>query len=1018
MPQALVPIISAIGAAIGGTVGAGLIMYAGAIATGVFIAGTLALSQYQKRKQERAARSQFDAAQVDRLSNLPLTVAPRELVVGRLRKGGVPFFRASVGQFNETFVMTIALAAHEIDGVESIYFNDEPMWVDGSGNVLSEPYARSILRTGSASMLGPSVMLPVAPISAQVVRQSGNGAETLWEQVPSTLTGATVTIGSYDPGSNYTVSYQWYETLSFARVYWHLGTPGQAADARLQSYFPGGWTAAHRADGVAYLVCEFDYDETAFPSGLPSVSAVIRGAKAYDPRTGLTAFTENPSILMRHVLMHPQFGKRAGGFTAAEEARFVAAANACETAIAYDGTNLVHMYRAASVFPFGSAARDALDDLAQAMGGEWAYAAGEFYLRAGVYQAPVATLTDADLAVVQREAGGSVSQSPITIASHRPRNEKINTVVARIWDQAAGYVQTPIMPMRIDSYIAADGAEIAQEVTMPAVFYSWQAFHIAGIMLRDSRDPLTVTLPFKLSAYPIELFDTVNLTLARYGWSAKQFRVLGRTFMPGGYVVLTLKETAAAIYQWGAGYVPNGYASNSNLPRPWDIQPPTILSVSSGESELIVQTDGTVVNGVRVTWAPIQDQSILNGGFVEVAYLLWPYDAWRTIQVPGSDTSAVITGIQDLAVIGINARTRNSVAISNYGTQVWHTVIGKTEPPPNIETLSIAGSVLSWTMPRRVPDLAGFVFRFHYGTNLDWNTAAALHTGVLTSSPYDLITRPGGVVTIMGKAIDTSGNLSLASVNIVMNLGDAPIANVVEQWDFEALGWPFSEQTGWTIVGSDPTANAVDSFYGTDDQSVYGADNDSFYDAGAYSEMVYVTPEISVSSVLAGSVMTLEAVTQGTDVKIDYRLAGPGSMYEEDGASMYGADADPFYGAPGGWTPWPGQIVAANDVYQFRVTIGAGVEQGVIESLILTIDAPDIEESLADVAISSLGTAIPFSKPFSVIKVINATLQTNGSGAITVETDKTVPLVPVIRAFNAAHTAVSGATADIVIRGY
>lgn len=33
------------------------------------------------------------------------------------------------------------------------------------------------------------------------------------------------------------------------------------------------------------------------------------------------------------------------------------------------------------------------------------------------------------------------------------------------------------------------------------MFYAGQAYHIAGIMLRDSRDPLTLTLSFKLSAY-------------------------------------------------------------------------------------------------------------------------------------------------------------------------------------------------------------------------------------------------------------------------------------------------------------------------------------------------------------------------------------------------------------------------------------------------------------------------------------------------------------------------------------
>lgn len=1024
MPQFLVPVISAIGAAVGGLAGAGLIMYAGAIAYGITLVGAIALSQYQKRKQERAARAQFDAAQVDRLVNLPLTVGPRELVVGRLRKGGVPFFRSSWGPFKDTWIQCTAIAAHEIDAVEQVYFNETPVSIDGSGNVTTAPYARDNRVSGSENMQSTSIVLPHTPIAETVTVLAT--PSTVGQDSPTpfrpefTLSGSTVSIASLEPGWNYTVSYQWINTTFFARVFTHLGSPSQTADARLKAYFPE-WTDAHRAQGVAYLLCEFIYDETAFPSGLPNVTALVRGAKCYDPRSGLTQWTENPAVMMRHILTHPQFGKRSA-ISAAEDARISAAANDCDTAFSYTGADSVQMYRAACVFPFGSPARDALDDLAQSMGGEWAYSAGEFYLHAGVYKTTVINLFDADLAVVQRSDGGSVSQTPITINTHRPRNEKINTVVARIWDQAAGYVQTPISPLRVDAYVTADGAEISQEVVMPAVFYAYQAYHIAGIMLRDSRDPLTITLPFKLSAYPVEMFDTVTLVLSRYGWGAgKHFRVIGRAFMPGGYILLTLKETAPEIFQWGAGFVPGGYADNSGLPRPWDIQAPTITSITSGESDLIVQSDGTIINGVRVAWTPTQDASVREGGSVEIQTHRHGIDpVWRTTTAPGNETQVVVPGYSDLAFIAVRVRFRTQLAVSDWSLQQYHQVIGKTEPPPNIESLTIAGSVLSWSMPRRVPDMAGVIFRFHYGQNFDWGSAAPLHDGIVTESPWEPERRPGGVVTIMGKAIDTSGNVSAATANIVMNLGDPSIANIVEQWDFDALSWPFEvgSQSGWTLVSGKPTADALDSFFGTDDQSFFGADTESFFEAGAYAQMVYVTNQISVSSALAGSIMTLQVEAQGVDLRVEYRLAGSTPFFGQDGDSFYGPDADSFYESPGAWLSWPGQIVADRDVYQFRVTIGAGPTQGILQSMILTIDAPDLEESIADLPISSTGTALPYAKPFTSIKTIQAQLQANGSGAETVEIDKSVALAPVIKAYNSAHTAVSGATADIVIRGY
>lgn len=1019
MPQAIVGVIGYIAGAVAGST---LVAYA------VSLVGTLALSMQQKKKADRLARAQFDAAQVDRLANVPGTVAPRELVLGRVRKGGHVFYRTSVGQYKELFIMCVAVASHEIDGIEQIYFNGQPVELDSNGKVTTAPYGVASKISTKQTLPGPVTVLDHTPIdggaSLKVDRVFVGGAGRT-EVTAFTVDGNVVTITedmTDDPSLPpvvYTAYYQYSGFNSFANVRWHLGSPGQAADGALIQQLGGAWTEAHRAAGVAYLICSFAYNDTAFPSGIPNVTVLVRGAKIYDPRSGTTQFTENPALMMRHVMLHPQFGKRTS-MTADEDARIIAAANACDTGISYTGADFVSMFRASSVFPFGATPRDVLDDLSQAMGGEWAYAAGEYFVRAGVYQLPVMHLTDADLAVVQRGNDGSVSQNAMTISPHRVRNDKVNTVAIRIWDQAANYVQTPITPFRADALVAEDGAELSQEVTMPAVFYAGQAYHIAGIMLRDSRDPLTATLPFKMRAYPLELFDGITLTLDRYGWTNKEFRILSRTFLPDGRVQLTLKETSAAIFSFGAPFVPGGYAPNTGLPRPWDIDPPTITQISSGEDELIVQNDGTVLNGVRVVWTPVADQSIFNGGEIELQYRVLPDGLYRSILVPGDSTETTFTGVDDLALILIRLRSRSSLAVSDWSVEEMHRVIGKTDPPPNIENLSISGSVLTWNLPRRVPDLGGYVFRFHYGNNLDWNSAAALHSGLITESPYDLVTRPGGVVTIMGKAQDTSGNQSQAAAVIVMNLGDPPIANVIEQWDFDALGWPYQagEQSGWTLVGGKPTATALDSLYGTDDQSFYGGDTEPFYDLSAYGQMVYVTEAINVNAALAGSIMTLVAQIEGTDLHIDYRLAGPGSFYGPDNQSFYGPDADPMYEGPGDWKPWPGQLIAENNAYQFRVTIGAGVDRGILQELVLTIDAPDLEEQIADLPIAAGGTLIPYTKSFTLIKTIQATLQANGSGAVTVETTKTSPLAPSVKAFNAAHTAISGATADITLKGY
>jgi hypothetical protein len=771
MPAFVVAGIEMLGAALlgwgAGAIGAAVMFYATEIATAVILAGGLAYSSSQKSKAARAARAAFNASQVDRMVNVASSVAGRELVLGRVRKGGAVFFKGATGTNNDTFVMCLALAAHEIDAVETVYLNDVPVTLDGSGYVQEEPYKMAKLENAQETFSGSSIVLAHVPEPAIVVvtrhgeasTEAGGQYNTI--RVEHTLVGSTVTIGDSLGGI---VSYQYNAAVSKVRIRSYLGTSTQTADATLISLFPTLWTSAHRARGVAYLVCEFTFDETAFPSGLPSVSAIIRGAKLYDPRTATTVWSENPALLARHVMTHPQFGKRAS-ITAAEDARITAAANVCDTSTVYTVDGVAQtaraLYTASIVLPFGASARDALDDLAQAMAGQWAYAAGEFYLRAGGYTASVGTLTDTDLAVVTRGADGAENQSPVQITTHKARDQMFNVVTATIWDAAQDYKQSTLTPLKGAALITRDGAELVQDVSMPAVSYAPQALHIAGIMLRDARDPLAVVLPFKLSAYRVELFDTISLTLARYGWTAKTFMVLGREWAGDGSILLTLKETTAAIFTMDADFDPQGHAENTALPSPWDITPPTITSVTSRPGYL---SDGSLISEVLVQWTPLTDAAQL-AGQVEVQWLVPGFEI-QSVRVPGDMSEAVLTGVPESSVIIVRARILTAVAVSGWSAQVSCTVPAAGVVPANYDTFTVTLAAdntriftFAYTTTTPPIDLAGAVIRFKkgaVGTEL-WAAMSPLHEGVLTNSPIETTAGDPDVYRFAIKARTRSG---------------------------------------------------------------------------------------------------------------------------------------------------------------------------------------------------------------------------------------------------------------------
>lgn len=1011
MPQLIPAALAAVASAYGGPILAAVTM----VATSAIVGG------YEQRKIARQQRDAYNAAQVDRLANVVTSISTRELVLGRVRKGGGVYFRGSAGDYKTTFVMHLTLAAHEIDAVEQIYFDDVPITLNGSDEVTTEPYyqTRKQSRTTTIAAGDTTAALPSNLVAESVYCWAGStGSEdaTGVFAVPFTLSGTTVSIGEavlYPV----TVEYQTLEATSYAKVWWDLGAPGAVADARTKALFPDLWTDDHRGEGVARLICEFTFNETAFPDQRPPrVTALIRGAKVYDPRSATTAWTDNPALLMRHVYQHARFGKAT--ISAEEDTRFSAAANACDTSQGWvvDGvTETQALYRAGMVVPFGAAAKDVFDDLTRAMAGMWAFAGGQLYVRAGVYTASVMTLTDADLAVIQREEDAE-SQEPVTIAVHRERARKFNTVNVRIWDEDQDYKEVGLTPVKSSALVTRDGAELAQEVQLSAVTYAPQAQHIAGVMMRDARDALMFEAHWKLKAWPLELFDTVAVTLARYGWTAKTFIVLGRVWDPArGTFKLTLKETAAAIYSPDASFLAQGYATNTALPRPWSIQPPSLSAsgIESGGDVLLLQADGSVVSRALVTWPVIYDASVRQGGFVDIEWRPASSSNWQRVTVDGTETQAYLLGVPDGAAIVVRGRTRNAVATSDWSAQVGHVVVGKTEAPQDVPWFSLDVETLRWGAVSDV-DLAGYRIRFNYGANRFWQSAAALHEGLLTASPYTLATRPAGLVTFLIKAVDTSGNESANAVAIIKDLGDIAVANVIVSYeeapDFEGTITNGSVDAG--VLEADDT----DLFFGDDNQPFVGIDSDVFFDASTYEQMVYEWQRtISVPGTI-----TLAYEIAASHFTIEFRRDSQDAFFEADGDLFFTDDTTgAFFGSDGDWATWPGQIeLEGTETLYWRITTAGGPTQGVITEATVTIDVPDVAETLDDIAISAGGTRLPITESYREITNVQLTVQADGSGGISARiADKDADAGPLVYVLDAAGTPVDGLV-DASIKGY
>jgi len=114
----------------------------------------------------------------------------------------------------------------------------------------------------------------------------------------------------------------------------HLGSDDQSVDTNLSSE-SAKWDSTHRMQGIAYLYIKLEFDQDSFPQGEPSISAVVKGKKVYNPNTAVTEWTDNAAYILRDYLMS-DYGLEAET-TEIDNTSFISAGNICDWAVVLAG---------------------------------------------------------------------------------------------------------------------------------------------------------------------------------------------------------------------------------------------------------------------------------------------------------------------------------------------------------------------------------------------------------------------------------------------------------------------------------------------------------------------------------------------------------------------------------------------------------------------------------------------------------------------------------------------------------
>lgn len=557
-----------------------------------------------------------------------------------------------------------------------------------------------------------------------------------------------------------------------------------------------------------------------------------------------------------------------------------------------------------------------------------------------------------------------------------------------------------------------------QTITLPLVNSSVRAQVLTNRFLKSCREDLQLQCVINFIGIQLEAGDIVSITNINYGWNGKLFRVqkITENFGDDGSVTASLML---------AEFNPDVYADTmvtQFAPAPNSgFLDPTIFGT----------IPAPIINGiVNSGFKPKFDitPTTSSGGIIEFLEI-W----YSTVAAPTSSQLTLLTVYNSITGQGFAqsttlpsfevatfeantyyffVRVGNSLktSIFSVGTQIiWNpTYID------NVLSITSNGLNLSWT-PVLNWRIAGYKLRYQYGVNTDWNTGLSLSGGLVTDTNFYAASLSGLQTTVMVKAIDTAGHESVSPASVQLNTSDPLVPNVIEVIDFKADGW-LGTKVNCTVVGGNLVANILDSFYGEDAQSFYGQDTYSLYGSAVAQAMVYTTEETFINTALAGSTAVLNWAALGNNPVVEYKQVYPTPFYGADGDSKYGFDDNAsFYGENTDFQPMPASIVMQNGVYQFRISLGTGTI-GEVTEFNLAIDVPDIIEVVNNHVVN--GGAIPYTRNFTAITNVQATMQQNTLGVITIRVDKSVPLAPTITGYNSSQIATSGALADIVLQGY
>ena len=822
----------------------------------------------------------------------------------------------------------------------------------------------------------------------------------------------------------------------------HLGTPGEAADAALTADVPK-WTSACKLSNCAYLYVKLKYDRNAF-SGLPTITADVRGRTLYDPRDGQTRYSNNPALVLRDYLINTIYGRGIAS-SAIDDTSIAAAANACDVRItAPSFSDIYTVSTATEALTFSQPISIDTGD--------------------GVKVSSTATVPSPLV------AGTTYYAIKVTDTSYQLATTMANAFAGTAIDlTSAGAGQHTLAQVNYAAY-ACDGTIDTNQTAYDNVRALLTACRgmlvFSGGKYRLVLDVATTASSFGFTESNI----TGSWVISQGGKRAKYNRVTAGFYNPAK----KWQPDLAMVESTALRATDNGLILEAKIDLPFTAN--SYRAQNIGQLTLNQSRYGLVVKfsafqeGLRCEVGDVVPITHTTPG--------WSAKLFRIMQIEIKDNDEVYVVAREYSASVYTQAVLSPAAViaqSNLPDPFSvPAVSGLTLASGTTELLRLSdGSVISrirvgWTAPTEVYAQKGQVeVQTQATTDLGWSPVdiVAAELGVAWVSPV----QDGASYNVRIRAINSIGVRGAWSQGTVQVVGKtAPPSDV--PWlrlDGERLTWgPVSDidlagyRVRWQPGGSRSWSDALELHtgllavspwdlvtipYGAGQILIKAVDTtgneslnvtaiacnlgDAPVENVFASYTLNTTPVVAPDSSRMWSNDTAQLWTNTTAVFLvpQYQaISWTGSVtFSESGSLTIAATVSGYAwkitwkkSSDVAYVPFPGRAWAdAGTTYQFRIDVDQSNLQGLIGSVVAQIDVPDKTIRLPDVVIASGGSRLSIGTGWRSVVIVSLTLHSDGGSATTARVVDKSTSGPLIQCFNASGAATAG-TVDAYVQGY